>query len=257
MQKVKGGRRSRAATIRPKLPAPSPCYFVSDLHLLSRRTQGYRYLDVIRTAASAADHFVLGGDIFDFRWARTPTLDEAFTAATSWLNELTSVAPQCGFHFVLGNHDHHDGFRAHLDELAGEIANFSWHDYYVRIGSAVFLHGDVADREMDAAMLAAFRAQDRKHKRKGRVAETLYGLFVMSQLHRPLPYLRHRPRVVARRILAYLKEVGHGPETGVKNVYFGHTHWPLADFKQDGVSFHNGGAPIRDPGFRIVPAVIE
>jgi UDP-2,3-diacylglucosamine hydrolase len=251
------GPLRRAEKLRPKLPPPAPCYFVSDLHLLSSRTQGHRYLDIIRTASAGAEHFVLGGDIFDFRWARRRTLHDAFVEAAGWLGELASGAPSCRFHFVLGNHDHHAEFLEYLDKLAGRIDNFAWHDYYMRIGSAVFLHGDVADREMDAEMLAALRAREREHKRKGPVANTLYDLFVMSQLHRPLPYLRHRPKVVARRILAYLNEIGHGPASGVKNVYFGHTHWPLADFRYEGIAFHNGGAPIGNPRYRVLPARID
>ncbi len=50
------------------------CYFVSDLHLFANRSDAHRYLEEIALAASQAEAFVLGGDIFDFRWSRIPVL---------------------------------------------------------------------------------------------------------------------------------------------------------------------------------------
>ena len=50
------------------------CYFVSDLHLFANRSNAHRYLEEIALAASQAEVFVLGGDIFDFRWSRIPIL---------------------------------------------------------------------------------------------------------------------------------------------------------------------------------------
>ena len=46
------------------------CFFVSDLHLFANRSNAHRYLEEIARAASRAEVFVLGGDIFDFRWSR-------------------------------------------------------------------------------------------------------------------------------------------------------------------------------------------
>ena len=73
-------------------------------------------------------------------------------------------------------------------------------------------------------------------------------------------YKRRKPvkayprRGAARRLLGYLKEKGQGGETGVQNVYFGHTHRAVHDYGLDGVKFHNGGAPIHGVPFRIVQA---
>ena len=134
------------------------CLFVSDLHLFANRSNAHRHLHAIAESASCAGAFVLGGDIFDFRWANIPTL-KAVDLAVRWLGELTASCPDCQFHLVLGNHDYHQAFIDRLIELEPRVSNLSWHRYYVRLGSSVFLHGDVADKEMDARMLAEAREE--------------------------------------------------------------------------------------------------
>jgi hypothetical protein len=51
-----------------------------------------------------------------------------------------------------------------------------------------------------------------------------------------------------------LESIGEGPDTGVRDVYFGHTHKNLANYRYRGLTFHNGGAPIKGVKFRIVEA---
>jgi UDP-2,3-diacylglucosamine hydrolase len=51
-----------------------------------------------------------------------------------------------------------------------------------------------------------------------------------------------------------LTEIGHGRDTGVRNVYFGHTHLPMSDYVYRGVAFHNGGASIHGNPFHILRA---
>ena len=80
-------------------------FFVSDLHLCSRRSQAPRHEAAIHAAAARASTFVLGGDIFDFRWSTLPTADETVRHAIRWLDDLVASHPQCDFHFIQGNHD--------------------------------------------------------------------------------------------------------------------------------------------------------
>ena len=74
------------------------------------------------------------------------------------------------------------------------------------------------------------------------------------RLHKPLPHLVYPKRIVARRILAYLDDIRHGPGEGVRDVYFGHIHRNLSGYRCGGVVFHHGGAPIKGLKFRIVAA---
>ena len=229
------------------------CYFVSDLHLFANRSNAHRYLEQIAHAASRAEAFVLGGDIFDFRWARIPIL-RAVERAAEWLRELAASCPDCHFHLVLGNHDYHQALIDRLVELDKEIPNLSWHRYYVRLGSSMFLHGDVADKTMNARELAEARDQWLDHRRRGPFLSALYDVVVMARLHKPVPHLVYAKRIVVRRILKYLESIGQGPRDGVRNVYFGHTHRRLSNYHYRGLVFHNGGAPIKGVKFRIIEA---
>ena len=234
----------------------SECYFVSDLHLLANRSAAGRYLPVIERAAARAGTFVLGGDIFDFRWAIKARAGHPVDKAIDWLEKLTSDCPGCHFHFVLGNHDYHQPFLARLEDFQRNVGNFSWHRYYVRLGSSVFLHGDVADRKMTAQTLAAARARWLHRRRRGPMLSRLYDLVVLTRVHRPLTHVVYPKRIVARRILAYLEDIGHGPGNGVRDVYFGHTHRNLSGYRYRGLTLHNGGAPIKGLKFRVLEAVI-
>jgi UDP-2,3-diacylglucosamine pyrophosphatase LpxH len=229
------------------------CYFVSDLHLFANRSNAHRYLEAISRAASRAEVFVLGGDIFDFQWSSIPIL-RAVDRAAQWLRELATSCPQCQFHLVLGNHDYHRALIDRLVELEKQVPNLSWHRYYVRLGNSVFLHGDVADKTMDARMLADAREEWLDRRRRGPFMSALYDVVVMTRLHRSVPHLVYAKRIVVRRIVKYLESIGQGAGDGVRDVYFGHTHRRLSNYHYRGLLFHNGGAPIKGLKFRIIEA---
>jgi UDP-2,3-diacylglucosamine hydrolase len=228
-------------------------YFISDLHLFSRRSHADRYRDDLCAAARTADSFVLGGDIFDFRWSTLKSVDETVKAARKWLEEFIEPHPNCQFHFVLGNHDSNRKFVAELDRLSAGTPNLAWYDDYVRLGHSLFLHGDVADANMTAAKLALRRQRwHHDEKRRGPVRNLLYDLAVQARLHKLAGQLANPQSQVAARIVAYLEDVGHGPQNGLRHVYFGHTHVAMSNFHFGGLTFHNGGAPIKGLEFRIL-----
>lgn len=230
-------------------------YFVSDLHLFSRRSQAGRYADQIHATAREASTFVLGGDIFDFRWSTLKSCDATIDAAIRWLDELVAPHPHCQFHFVLGNHDCNKKFVARLDALAGHTANLSWYEDYVRIGHSLFLHGDVADGNPTTAALA-MRRQKWHHdeRRPGIFKNMVYDMVVHAHIHRMVGQLANPQAKVAARISGYLEDIGHGPKNGLRHIYFGHTHVAMSNFQFGGLTFHNGGAPIKGLQFRIIKA---
>ena len=87
----------------------------------------------------------------------------------------------------------------------------SWHRYYLRLGSSVFLHGDVADKTMNAQRLAEAREEWLDGRRRGPFLSALYDVVVMTRLHKPVPHLVYAKRIVVRRILKYLESIGQGP----------------------------------------------
>lgn len=235
------------------MPAPKT-YFVSDLHLFTRRSDGDQHLAGIRRLAAKADAFVLGGDIFDFRWTVFPTIEETVAQAQRWLAELSQSCPGCKFYMLLGNHDHHEQFMQVLDGLQERLDNLSWHPYFLRLSDSLFLHGDAADGDASADALARSRSRSLSDTRRHASAHFLYDLVVGAGLHRPVPFLAYPKKRTARRLLTYLDEIGHGPSAGVKNVYFGHTHRQLDGYRFGGLTFHNGGAPLKGVRFRILEA---
>jgi UDP-2,3-diacylglucosamine hydrolase len=209
-------------------------------------------------AAAKADYFVLGGDIFDFCWARTRSHSHTVEKAVAWLRSLIEPRPHCEFHYVLGNHDYHQQFIAQLAELNSALPNFFWHRFYVRLGSNLFLHGDVTDHgNHNAQSLANARAEWLDAPRRGPFMSRLYDVVVLTRLHKPVTHLVFSKRIVTRRILKYLEAIGQGPAAGVKDVYFGHTHKHLVNYYQGGVYFHNGGVAIKGMKFHILEAHVK
>jgi len=227
-------------------------YFVSDLHMFSRRSRSHLHDEEILATAADAHTFVLGGDIFDFRWSTLCSVAATVDASINWLERLVGENAHCGFHFVLGNHDSNQRFVDRLEDLSQSAENLSWHKYYIRLGQSMFLHGDVADRRMTHTMLTESRVRWRDDEQRSPFRHLLYDSVVHLRLHKLAASCVHRPRRVAKRILGYLEDIGHGPDSGVQDVYFGHTHAAMSDYEYAGLRFHNGGAPINGLDFRII-----
>lgn len=228
-------------------------YFVSDLHLFSRRSQAMSHEVAIHSAAAHARLFVLGGDIFDFRWSTHGTSDASVQAAIRWIDNLVAAHPRCDFHFIQGNHDCNRRFVAALESYAAQRSNLAIHPYYLRLGRSIFLHGDASDRpRMNALGLQKRREHWARDEHRSPMRHMLYDLAVKAQLHRVVGRVAHPKRRVAQRILGYLQGIGHGPATGLEHVYFGHTHEALTNFRHQGLVFHNPGSPMPGLDFRIV-----
>jgi UDP-2,3-diacylglucosamine hydrolase len=229
-------------------------YFISDLHLFARRSTAHEHTEAIRAHARGADTFVLGGDIFDFRWSTLEGFSRTLDAATNWLDDLVTSAPDCQFHFLLGNHDHHPAMIEGLTALGDAHENLSWDPYLLRMGESIFLHGDAADGDGTHGRLVRSREAAEHHRQRGPTASAAYEAVLRTRVHRTVPVIAYPKRRTAKRLMKYLEEVGHGKQSGVEHVYFGHTHRPLHAYRHDGVHFHNGGAPIKGVPFRIVAA---
>ncbi|MBN2296935.1 MAG: metallophosphoesterase [Pirellulales bacterium] len=229
-------------------------YFVSDLHMYSSRSQEERYLEEIERKAARANNFVLGGDIFDFRWSTMDTHEETVVQAVDWLRQLVTDCPNCAFYYVLGNHDYNHDMMDGCERLAEKFENFAWNPFYVRLGDSVFLHGDAADRVATGEELAEARERWLWKEKRGQMANRLYDIAVANRLHMPVVRLARTKKTTARRILSYLRSIDEGPSSGVRNVYFGHTHLAFSDYRYGGLIFHNGGAPMEGLHFEIIRA---
>jgi len=237
---------------------PSKNYFVSDLHMFSSRSLAARHQATIHAAADQAQTFVLGGDIFDFRWSTLGSVDNTVEQAIRWLDELVASHRGTDFHFVLGNHDFNRKFLTALDSYSATAPNLTCHHYYLALGKSVFLHGDVADKPgLCPEKLRSRREHWLHDETRSPLRHVLYDWAVQANLHRVCGRVVHPRWRVATRIWQYLNYIGQGPAAGIENVYFGHTHEALSDYLYGGLRFHNGGAPMPGLDFRLVEAQID
>jgi UDP-2,3-diacylglucosamine hydrolase len=226
--------------------------FVSDLHLFSARSRAGEYMEVLHRRARQSSHMVLGGDLFDFKWSTLDDVGLTCDAAISWLEELLEVGTACKFILLLGNHDDHPQLVERLMALSLRQPRFHWERYWCQMGDVVFLHGDAANPFATARRLRAARMAVQHHRRRGMLMNALYTGTVRLRLHVIGARMVFPNRLVARRLARYLGEEGIGPGSGVRRVYFGHTHLAMAGFQHGGMTFYNGGAPIAGLTFEVL-----
>jgi len=224
-------------------------YTTSDLHLLTNRSSAHRSMPRLHRAASRADLFVLNGDIFDFQWSVYPNLSESLGYAEDWIVSLISRHRHCRFVFLMGNHDSLPAYGDLLDTLAERHENLAWEPFHLQLGNKVFLHGDVGSSSHSPEELAAYRQRWQGPRRrpwlhKAYLACTRLG--IPRLIHECTPVKRYTADVVT-----YLKaEMGPG-FVDLRDVYFGHTHKPVTNYRSQGLRFHNTGATIHGVRSRV------
>ena len=231
---------------------------VSDLHMYCRRSQWREHLPSMHAAAAASDLFVFNGDTVDFKWTALSDTAETVKRAIDFLRGFVSRHQHCQFHVNLGNHDHIQPFMDALELLARQTPNLTWHPYYLRVGKSLFLHGDVANRKMSHYDLQRYRAGwlEKKNKKQGLLKNRMYDAAFRAGAHIAVSRLAFPPKRTMKRLDAYLDDIGHTMESGVERVYFGHTHVPVSGASYRGVTYHNGGAPMKGIPFRLLMAQV-
>ncbi len=229
--------------------------FLSDLHLLARRSMGNELSETIRNAVRRADVAVLGGDVFDFKWSTYPNLDLSIRHSLDWLGDLMSANHHCQIHYVLGNHDAHPRFIQALNQLAeSSCQQLQWHRHLLRIEDSVFLHGDVIDGPLN------HEAMDLRRERKSdklvfhKLPHLLYDVAVWAKLHQAVIEVEKRRVNVFAALTQYLTAYQQDLDHGVRQVYFGHIHRSFRDLQYGQLTFHNPGATIRGLPFQIIDA---
>lgn len=222
---------------------------LSDLHLFSGRSEGYARMQSLQSVLGTVQILVLNGDIFDLRWSTLRDPQKTITAAVDWLGTLADKLPQCEIHFLLGNHDCCRKFAGELNRLAVTQPRFYWHEYFLRLGNALFLHGDCTHRPMNQCGLDEFRELWRGEWQRGGLLTAGYRwvdrLGITRRVHE-----WHFPRQkTVERIAFYLDDACAGWRQSTRHCYFGHTHLPFANYEINGVNFHNTGSAIRGMKF--------
>ena len=226
-------------------------YVFSDLHLFSRRSVAESYLDQIRQTASSADVLVLNGDIFDFRWSVLPSKEESVERAIQWMREFAASFPACRLHYILGNHDSLPQFREKLSALAIEKSNLTLYESHLKLGSHLFLHGDICDGGTTLEELRSYRKKFSELRPKGKLWNDAYMLIFHLGLQKTV-YFLHPRKKLAEKIRTYLDSTDQRILENVTDIYFGHTHAAFERFQHDGLCYHNTGCALRGLAFRIV-----
>jgi len=136
-----------------------------------------------------------------------------------------------------------------LDDLAGEHPNFVWHEVSLRLGDALFLHGDCAHRRMDAAAFRAYRDRWSNDRRRGDAAAAAYRIADRLGITRLIHQAQFPLDQTLQRLVHHLDASQPGWRRHTRHCYFGHTHTPFSGVQRDGVTFHNTGSAIRGMGF--------
>ncbi len=232
--------------------SPSPAetgFVVSDLHIFARSSLYERYLPQLDEAAARHQAVVLNGDTFDFKRSRFASNEETCREASGWLSSLCLRHPETSFHYLLGNHDCIRPFVDALRMLEKRCVNLRVSEDTLKIGSNLFIHGDVCDLPRGQNDLATLR---RRYESVQRSAFSIaFAQLVTYSRMNVVEYLRHSKQALAERLIEYLKEVHPEELSSTERIYFGHTHVPFADFHYRGISFFNTGSAVR--GLRLAP----
>lgn len=233
-----------------------PACFISDLHLFSPRSMAEPWRSALDAACRESQLIVLGGDVFDFRWANLGGHAATLGEAHRWLVQFISRYPQARFVYVLGNHDSHPDLQAVLDELACRHSQFVWRPDMHVIADCLFCHGDIIDAG-GAQGLAEYRRKFQHHKQASRTAHRFYDLAVAMRLHRKIPELFHRPKATCEKLIEHLQLRSKQELAQVRRVFFGHTHVPVYELRVDSLEFFNPGAALKHLNFAPITFEIE
>ncbi|QTN31491.1 hypothetical protein HZ994_03820 [Akkermansiaceae bacterium] len=222
---------------------------ISDLHLLAKRSVGESLFAAIAPQVERCEALILNGDTFDFRWSTLRNESASIAAAIRWLEQLLQSMDGRDLHFIQGNHDCIRAFCERLEPLRDKWPNLHIHQYHLRLGRRIFLHGDCANRNMDLPELQKARESWANDKPRGGISATLYDAADLTGMSRAFHRAYFPRRITVARIAHHLDTAIPGWREKTGDCYFGHTHMPFRDHRHGGIRFHNSGSGIRGMGF--------
>ncbi len=226
-------------------------YVISDLHLFSLWTSAEKKMEEIRAAAMDADFFVFNGDIFDFRWSTLGSAEATARAASDWFRELCIQFPHCRFFYVLGNHDSHVALVRAISGVEKQVDNFKRRDAFLRIGTSLFMHGDLTGKSSPFVR----KKFKKKEPRPGFIRSGYYVAIRMG-VHGLVTRLHGRKRT-AGKILKSIIRADPSKLEGIRDIYTGHTHAAYRDFEYKGFRFHNTGSAVHNLECLILKTAFE
>lgn len=184
---------------------------------------------------------VLNGDSFDFKRSIYKSSEETAKFALDWLVNLADKFKDTEIYLLLGNHDCHTVLSHKLAQL--NLENLSLHEHSLRLGSALFLHGDAVDLPGPKDSLKDLRS--RYLEAEPSFLTRAFAYIASYSGANKIEYLLSTKASQVRRIKSYLDIAKPGWSNGITDIYFGHTHTPFTGFTFEGIRFHNTGSMIR------------
>lgn len=253
--------------------------FISDLHLLSSRSNYAHHEAAVRRAVEAAEVCVWGGDLFDFCWSCEGDGPRSRRIAIEWLEQWRVEFPEKTFVYLTGNHDAQPEFREALAEWAGGPHTHPLADNAnrelairpqavhvgldaIRLGDCLMVHGDVIEvGGSDTDGLLRYRSRW-QHERSGihrppLIRNGLYNAAVSARLHLATAGVAHRRKSVCMRLLHWIRSQPDWVGEGVQRIVFGHTHRRLNGIRIADYEFYNTGAAVKHVPFHPVVLDVE
>ncbi|MEK7795160.1 MAG: hypothetical protein AAB353_11550, partial [Candidatus Hydrogenedentota bacterium] len=100
--------------------------------------------------------------------------------------------------------------------------------------------------------LARARRRATRHRRKGEVLNRVYDKAFEIGVHKAILKAASPTEAVVRRLRHYIDSIDHGPGTGTRRIYFGHTHVAVDGHHDRGLTYYNCGAPLAGLKFNIL-----
>ena len=207
-----------------------------------------KWMTAIEAACHDSQLIVLGGDIFDFRWATLGGHLATLRAGCCWLTDLLRNNSHARVVYILGNHDSHPDMQELLDDLSAKTGRLEWFAESYQLADCLFCHGDILDAG-GQGRLGDYRRKFHHERPASRAAHGAYDMAVAMRLHRTIPTLFHRPRATCARLSDLLNLTPHAEHSAVQRVFFGHTHIPIYELPLGTIQFFNPGAALRHLNF--------
>jgi UDP-2,3-diacylglucosamine pyrophosphatase LpxH len=218
-------------------------YVVSDMHIFGCSSLYTRYLPTFYSQVSSHSVTILNGDTFDFKRSIFKSSQETTRYALEWLRDLSRRASQSKIFFIVGNHDCQLIFLHALIQALPQLPNISLVTDSLRLGSSLFLHGDVVDLPRDTSDITQVR--QRYDLVEPNLADRIFAQLVTHLGVNKIEYLRHPKHNLVERIVQHVRLTDPSGTEGLQDIYFGHTHVPFHNFQYAGIRFHNTGSMIR------------
>lgn len=261
---------------------------MSDIHRAAHISALPDYEAALVRQMGAFEHVVLNGDNFELFYldakffnhdastAPHTLVKSAVKDSLQFLETCLQQNPQTTIHLVLGNHELIHKFRNGLDKLQQKYPNFEWSPEAIKIGNALFVHGDLAmdgaptDHTRTGYTVDSPATDSKRTTHRQREAKDAMGWQKMLNVRMEEPgqavvnFWRKPSRcipILDRWLMRHngTKDANGMPELsmseggvhkpfhvdGIKHVFFGHTHVKfsyLPSTQFSGLMYHNTGA---------------